>query len=268
MSVISKHPVKPLKSLALAFAIAFIGVIGTLSYPRPAQAQFAVVCANCSQLVTQVQEFARQILQYAKQVQQYELQLEQYQNMVKNTKSISRSYFDDALNQIRGIETTMRSGTNIMYKLSNLDQEFRRAYPDYQSVFASIEYLDQSTSMNNYAARSAEAMDLARTALLAASRSSQDMQQDQIKMDSIGMQVTGADGNLDALQAAGQYAQHSAQQLMKMRQIALLQVQLQADYLANQQREADLARAQLDYWVQDEPLPAERSPNDSSSYQR
>lgn len=266
MNVTWQHPAKPLKSLIVAVAIAFFGVCATI--PQPAHAQAVVACVNCSQMVTQVQEFARQILQYAKQVQEYELQIQQYQNMVKNTKSITRSYFDDALGQIRGIENTLRDGTNVMYKLSNLDQEFRRAYPDYQSVFQSIEYLDESASMNNYAARSAEALDLARTALLAARRSSDDMQQDQTRMDSIGTQVTGADGNLDALQAAGQYAQHSAQQLMKMRQIALLQVQMQADYMANQQREADLARAAAARWVFDKPLPPQPAPNSSSSYVR
>lgn len=257
---------KPRSFLSAVLSATLVLVLSSAPSSPPAHAQ--IVCANCSLWVTQIEEFARQLMQYAKQIQQYELQIEQYQNMVKNTRSIPRAFFDQALQGIRNVEVTLRQGTNVLYTMRNLDNEFRRLYPDFRSVFDSVEYLDRATSMNNYARRSAEAYDLARTALLAARDHSDGLLEEQDLLDSIGHQVTGADGNLDALQAAGQYAQHSAQQLMKMRQIALMQVQLQADYLANEQRESDLRRAQIDHWLTERPADAQRTGNSSTDYVR
>lgn len=266
-TTLSARPMqKPRKFLSAAFAALLVLVVSALPTSPPAQAQF--VCANCSLWTTQIEEFARQLMAYAKQIQQYELQVQQYQNMVKNTRSIPRAFFDQALSGIRNVESTLRQGTNVMYTMRNLDEQFRMLYPDFNSVFDSVEYLDRQQSMNAYARRSAESYDLARTALLAARDHSDGLLGEQDLLDSIGYQVTGADGNLDALQAAGQYAQHSAQQLMKMRQIALMQVQLQADYMANQQREADLRRAQIDHWLTQRPADAQRTGNSSSDYAR
>ncbi len=257
---------RPRSFLSAVFTAVLVIALSATTTSQPARAQ--IVCANCSLWVTQIEEFARQLMQYAKQIQQYELQIEQYQNMVKNTRSIPRAFFDQALQGIRNVEVTLRQGTNVLYTMRNLDTEFRRLYPEFRSVFDSVEYLDRATSMNNYARRSAEAYDLARTALLAARDHSDGLLDEQQLLDSIGYQVTGADGNLDALQAAGQYAQHSAQQLMKMRQIALMQVQLLADHQANAQREADLRRAQLDHWVTERPADAQRTGNSSTDYVR
>ena len=250
-------------SLLLAVAAGVFPVI-----PQRAQAQLSVACVNCSDVITQILGYVEQLTAYVKQVQQYSLQIQQYQNMLKNNVKLPRTFFDQALGTIRNIEGTLRQGTNISYAMSNLDSTFRAKFPDYQSVYQSVRYLTEAQSMNDQARRSQEAMDAARTVLLAARDQSNAMVGEQSAMDAIGGDLIGADGRLDAIQAAGEYAQHSAQQIMKMRQIGLMQVQLQSAQIAQQQRDQDLERAALARFVESKPAPVRATPNSSQDYVR
>lgn len=256
---------KLLKAGALALVVAASGVIATLPASREARAQ-AVVCANCADIVTQLMEYAEQLAQYAKQVQQYELQIQQWQNMVKNTTTIPRTMFDNALQTVRGIENIMNSGSNVRYMMWNLDDQFRQTYPGVYSQISQLRGISGAQSLLNEYSRHQQAFDSARTALLAAQQQSWDLSDDQYRMDYVGWSLTSAEGNLDGLQAAGEYAQMSAQQLMKMRQLALVQIQMQASIEADRTREADLKRAAVEIWTTDKPSPAASTPRRSESF--
>ena len=246
---------------SLVCALTLMGGVATLVTPQRANAQWSVACVNCSDIITQIMGYVEQLLQYSTQIQQYQKQLDEYANMLKNTKNLGRSSFDNALSLVRGIEYRLQSGTNISYALSNLESQFRAKNPDYQSVFNSIRYMTESQSINAQAQRSQETMDAALTTLQAASLQSQGMSSDQGRLDSINGMLMGADGNLDAMQAAAQYAQHSAQQILKLRQIGLIQIQQQSQFMADQQRKEDLARAASQRWVEDKPATPRATPN-------
>ncbi|MFM2287724.1 MAG: hypothetical protein RL684_867 [Pseudomonadota bacterium] len=244
-----------LRNAALAALLVLLGGFSAL-VPAPARAQ-AVVCVNCAEIVTQWLGYAEQLLQYAKQIEQYELQIDQYQNMVKNTKSLRYTYFDDALSTVRGIETIMNRASGIRYMMSNLDYQFRSYYPDVYRQMTSLRGLRPDQILLQDVARAQESYDAALTALQAARSQSQDLYEDQYRMDAVGSDLVGANGRLDALQAAGEYAQLSAQQLMKMRQLAMVQVQLQSTVIANQQRRDDSQRAAFENWIQTKPHPTQ-----------
>lgn len=239
---------------------------GFASAPRPAQAQF--VCANCSTWLQQLLEYAEQLLQYAKQIEQYQLQIDQYRNQVKNTMTISRVTFDNALATVRSIEQVMDSPslTNIRYMMGSLDSDFQRSYRDVYGQMQVLRGISSSQALQDYTARNRQAYDTALSALRAARSQSNDLTQDQARMDEAGAELIGADGNLDALQAAGEYAQMTAQQLMKMRQLALVQIQLQSTVIADQARKDELERAALELWVEDRPSQPAATPRTSSGF--
>jgi P-type conjugative transfer protein TrbJ len=241
------------KLLSVFFAAFFAVVSGiTALAPRSAFAQ-VVICSNCSDIVTQLAGYGEQLLQYAKQVQQYEMQIQQYQNMLKNTTQIPQQMFDNALSTVRNVEGVMNSTTNIRYMMGDLDNQFRSYYPDVYQQMTSLQGISpQQVLLQDYA-RSRQAYDSALSALKAAQMQSSDLQNDQFRMDFAGSSLVGANGHLDAIQAAGEYAQMTAQQLMKMRQLAMVQIQVQSTVVANEQRRDDSYRAAFENWVANRP---------------
>ena len=67
-----------------------LAVLTGITAPRPAQAQLATVCVNCSTVVTQLLQYAKEAQSMVTQLQQYQHQLQQYINMVTNTIAITQ----------------------------------------------------------------------------------------------------------------------------------------------------------------------------------
>ena len=265
MNVTSKNRGK-LLSLAVMAGLVFVSSFGAMT-PRPAHAQF--VCANCSDIFTQLMEYSEQLLQYAKQVQQYQTQLQQYQDQLKNSVSLRNPAFDNALATVRGIENVMQQGFNIKYSLWSVDQEFKRLYPDTYTRYTQLKGLQNDwQGLDETWHRALQTYDASRTALNAARMHSDDLIEDQHRMDTAAWHLIGASGRLDALQAAGEYAQHSAQQLMKLRQVSLIQVQLAAQAVADENRRLNNEAAARQIWIEDRPQEPYGTPNSSSSYRR
>ena len=250
------------RAAALSLSLAtVVFVASSVTAPKPAQAQLAVVCANCSQLFQQILNYVRQGLQYAKQLDQYAkqiesyvLQIQQFENMVKNSIKLPQMVFDDALSTIRSIENTMQQAKNIGYTWSNLDFSFKNMFPDTYSQYHRLkQFGDSWERLEDDFKRSERTYDSALSALKAARAQSMDLSQDQYRMDRVGWQLRDAKGRLDAMQAAGEYAQHSAQQLMKLRQIGLLQSQLMAQVQADTQERLDMDRAAAQILIEKEP---------------
>lgn len=258
-----------MKSISKFFRAAFLSlslatvvfVASSVTAPKPAQAQLAVVCANCSQLYQQILnyvrqglQYAKQLDQYAKQVEEYVLQIKQFENMVKNSIRLPQMVFDDALSTVRSIENTMHQAKNIGYTWANLDWNFKSVFPDTYYQYNKLKQFGSSWDrLQDDFQRSERTFDSALSALKAARAHSEDLSRDQYRMDQVGWHLGGAQGRLDALQAAGEYAQHSAQQIMKLRQIGLVQLQLMAQVQADTQERLDLDRAAQQIWIENEP---------------
>jgi P-type conjugative transfer protein TrbJ len=67
---------------------------------RPADAQWAVACVNCSTMETQLLGYAKQAQQLETQLQQYQTQLRQYANMVTNTVALPREIWGNVQSDI------------------------------------------------------------------------------------------------------------------------------------------------------------------------
>src|ERR1700739_238481 len=77
----------PAHRFTLVCGVAMAAAIAVAS-PRPAHAQWAVTCVNCSTTWTQLLEYGKQAQQLETQLQQYQTQLQQYANMVTNTVAL------------------------------------------------------------------------------------------------------------------------------------------------------------------------------------
>lgn len=251
----------------VGFLVSVLVVAAAGLVPSPAPAQIGggvVVCVNCSEKATQAVQLARQILQYAKQVEQYTKQVEQYLNQVerlkdqlKNSIKLPQMVFDDALSTIRSIENTMANARNISYTWSNLDSNFRQQFKDVYEEYNRIHNLrDPWAAIQNDFDRAERTYDSALSALKVARSHSTSLQADQHKMDVVGWHLMGAEGRLDAIQAAGEYAQMSAQQLMKMRHLAMVQLQLMSQVQADEEQRRISEAAATKVFTDRKPTPA------------
>lgn len=253
-----------LQKLTKTLPLAVFIFIAASMPPKPVQAQLATVCVNCSTVIQQIREYVHQLLQYAKQLEEYSKQVEQYKNQmdrlkldVKNTVSLATSHFDDALSTIRSIENTMANARNISYTWSNLDSNFRQQFKDVYEEYNRIHNLrDSSAAIQNDFDRAERTYDSALSALKVARSHSTSLQADQHKMDVVGWQLMGAEGRLDAIQAAGEYAQLSAQQLMKMRHLAMVQLQLMSQVQADEEQRRISEAAATKVFTDRKPTPA------------
>lgn len=268
----SKHRggnVRALRRAALPVLVAAFVVASGIGSPEPVRAQ-AVVCVNCSTVFTQVMEYAEALAQTLKQIEEYRLQVQQYEDQLKNVERLGGFNTDNALSSLRSIETIASQGQQIRYTLQDLEGQFRQLYPGVYDTFAEVRDSDATSwdALDAFYARERESYDGALAALNAAKLHSEELAADQGRMDRVESQLAASDGRLKAIQAAGQYAQINAAQLMKLRQVGLMQLQMVAAAQANESREQSRIRAQQQVWVEDEPSPPRRTPNTSESYRR
>ena len=73
-------------SLAMTMAIGMVGA-GAGMMPRPAQA-VAFFCANCSNWMTQIPEYAAKIAHYGKEVASWQQQARDMQNQIANIQNM------------------------------------------------------------------------------------------------------------------------------------------------------------------------------------
>ncbi len=143
-------------ALTVATGIAVAG--GSAVYAPPAQ---ALVCANCSNLVTQLLQQSQEITAYAKQVQQYKtqldqlnLQIQQVANEGRNLTSLPRNVFGEYQQVYNSYKQSINQLRGSMANLENTRDTFAQRYPQvtndatFQQLSAMVDQW-QSQGRNN-----------------------------------------------------------------------------------------------------------------------
>jgi len=126
----------------LAFvAIVTLAALSGAGHWRPAQAQRAVHCENCSTVWNQLLEYGKQVQQLATQLQSYETQLQQYANMVTNTMALPQQLWGQVQSDIMQVR-------NLSNAASLLSGNAGSIVARLQSASA---YTDQVASLGNIA---------------------------------------------------------------------------------------------------------------------
>jgi len=261
-----------ISGLLLAVAVAIAGV----TTPTPAR---ALACLNCSTWVIQLLEYARLVAGYVKQLEQYQTQIDQYRtqveqfrNMVKHSRNLTQFNFDNALRSVEGIRNVVRQARGVTYTTHRLEDQFRAQFPDLGRLFidarARSRDRDIYQDFDRQSARTDEGLSVALQTLMAARSQAEDMRYEQTNLDRIAAQLSGADGHMDVMQSVGQFSQHSAQQLMRLREVSLLQVNLATREAARLQRqEAEALAADRAFIIKQPPEPQRRG-HTSANYPR
>lgn len=229
-----------MRKVILAAKIGLGLTVASAMVVAPAMAQFAVVdVASVKQnTITAVQSVA----QVQKQIQQYQTQLQQYQNMLKNTLAPAASVWSEAQSTIDGLQNSANSLTSLTRQTGGIDA--------YLQQFQNPNYYRSSPCFNTSGCTpqqlaAIKAQQRAKQQLMMASNDDVlrgiSQQQTRLKSDAATLErmqqnAQGAEGQMQALGYANQFAANQANQLLAIRQQLMAQ---QAATLAVQQAAND-----------------------------
>lgn len=168
----------------------------------------------------------KQAQMISNQIRSIQIQIEQ----LKSIKPLNISEWGNAMITLRQLDTIVRQGRALSYALQNVEQEFQKRFPGYQSP------QDYTQSYQDW---SQTTLDSIQGALKAAGFQSGQFETENSTLDTIRMLSENAEGQTQAIQAANMIANETVGQLQKLRQLHMSQIQAQSAYFAYEvQRDA------------------------------
>ena len=202
-----------------ASALALVAVMATETMsPIPAYAGVPGVFAT---EYTQLLNYAELAGQLEKQVLMVENQLNQLADMAKHGITITNQLFGTVASDINNLNQIVKTGQSLSYTMSNLDGSFRLRFPGYSS----------STNYGqSYQTWSQTSLDSTRGALNAAGLQNSQFNSDEALLKTLQGQSQSAVGRMQAIEVGNQIAENQSEQLMKLRQLMMADIQSKAAY--------------------------------------
>ena len=200
-------------------AVVMIAVMGTATiFPPPAHAGVPGLFAT---EYTQLLNYAELVGQLEKQVLMVENQLTQISDMTKHGLTITDQLFGTVGSDIANLRQIVNTGQALSYTMSNLDGAFRARFPGYSST---------TNYGQAYEAWSQTSLDSTLGALDAAGLQNSQFDSDTALLQTLQNQSTSSVGRMQALEVGNQIAENQSEQLMKLRQLMMADMQSKAAF--------------------------------------
>lgn len=227
-----------------ALAASLLAIL-TAAAPQHAAAQLGsgvVVCTNCSNISTQLLEYAGMAEDAISQASQLQQQIQSYANMVHNTLSLPARVIGDIRQDINRVRDVYNQARGLAYTVADMDNAFAERYRDFDT------YVEAGVSSEGYRQQQRkwayDTRDGALRAMKALKAHNEGIEKDLERLNQLQTSKDGADGQKQALDVANDLAMEAVQQSIKTREVIMLLAQLESNKLASEtdQRNADLAR--------------------------
>lgn len=225
-------------SLSVAVTTAFL-IQGVQT--SPVHSADAVFCTNCGTEWTQLMNKAMMVKQLANQAQQLKAEIGQYQDMITNSKTVPSQLWGKAMQDFQQLTNVMQRSRALAYSASNLDGQFANRYGSYNSYLS--RKMGNTDWQNKYAQWSREGTDNTLYAMKGLGVQAAQLQNDQALLQRLQSMASSAEGRMQAIQVGNMMAAQNVDQVMKLRQMMMMQLQMQANYLALQQDQAAARQA-------------------------
>lgn len=219
-----------------------VAVCGLLSLGTPPRARAGGISPYpLASEMTQILNNVQLVMQYAQQVEQYTTQLQQYQRQIKDGTVIGQQAFGPIQSDLLGLQRVVQGGNSLSYAMGNLDSNFT-------TKFASLGYAPTTSYASRYADWSKTSMDSTRTALDAAGLQNDQLSSEQDLIQQLQDMSQTSDGQLQAIQVGSQIGAMEVQQLMKLRQLMMADMQSKAAFQAQQISQSDEQQRALGFF--------------------
>jgi type IV secretion system protein TrbJ len=200
--------------------------------PIPASAQ-AVFCTNCGTEFTQLANNLQLADQLARQVELVQEAIKRHETMLLNTTGLENQTFGNPLGEIRQMTSLLDQAKSLSITSANLDGQFSEKYKEYNAYLS--DKLDAEALSQKYQQWSEDTNSSVLTTLKAARLQSEQIEGDEAALFSeLEGRAMTAEGRMQAIQVANQIALAAARQTQKLRQLILVQLQLQANFMQMQ----------------------------------
>lgn len=180
---------------------------------------------------TQLANNLQLVNSYVRQGEQLRQEILMVLDMAKNTATLPAQVFGPIANDIAQLASIVQGGRALAYSMGNLDAEFRTRFRGWG--------YNSRTWYTDYRNWSQTSLDTTLGTLRAAGLQGQQLQNEQAVLNRLRAMAQSSDGRMQALQVANQIAEQQVQQIMKLRQLMLADLQSKQTFQAAQmQRQA------------------------------
>ena len=189
--------------------------------------------------LTQILNHVQLVLSYAVQANQLAQQIKILADAIKNSVHNPHQLFWNIQADLNALANVVQGGRSLAYSLGNLDALWHRTYPGYGGYARTGFY-------NRYQTWAQTTLDTAIGAMRAANLQGQQLNNELSLITNLEAQSQSADGRLLALNVVTQMADQQAQQMQKLRELMLADMQSKAVYFGTiiQQQADQTAAAQ------------------------
>jgi type IV secretion system protein TrbJ len=202
-------------------AILMALIISASPCQQPAQAAPGVFATEITQLANKLQL----LLSYIRQGEQLANELQMLQDMIRNSKTLPSQRFTAIMSDIAQLHSIVQTGQALAYSMANIDGQFRSTFPGYASFSPNQWY-------RNYQTWSNRSLDTTLGTLKAAGLQAGQMTSEGAVLDQLRGMAESSDGRLLAIEVSNQIAHEQVDQLMKLRQLMLADLQSKQAYQA------------------------------------
>ncbi|HGC8067016.1 TPA: P-type conjugative transfer protein TrbJ [Yersinia enterocolitica] len=234
-------------TLAAALTATVLGA-GMWAAPTPA---YAIYCSNCSTFYQQMFQYAEEVNTALNTAEQLSTQIQQYNNMVTQGISLPSSMYGSITSDLQRVASIYNRSQALGRNLANLDQQFNTQFPGYQSyVQRFVQSSGRATGAvdsQQYEKWSQQGMDNAKNAMESAGMNTSTFADEDNQLSQMMARSQSAVGRQQAIQAGNEISASNVQQLQKLRDLVATQIQMQGNYMAQEQERTsvdDALRAQ------------------------
>jgi P-type conjugative transfer protein TrbJ len=221
-----------------------------LGSPRPVEAQLAVACVNCSSTFTQLLEYARQMQQLQAELQSAATQMQQYQNMIQNTASVPSLIYSDAMGDMQRIQNLLNQGSQLSFTNNGSSMGTFSSFLN-NAGYAGGNMAVQAAQFSVWSNRAKDGITAAMSAIAAQNGQ---LASDDATMTGLQVQAGASTGQMQAMQNAGQIAAQGVRESQKLRQLVMVQVQLEANKQQNESERAAAGDAAMSSFINVPPV--------------
>ena len=201
---------------------------------------YAAIVLDPTNLIQNTISALKAIESVINEVEMIANQVKQIENLVQNTRGYAGIWDQEALPRLMRLGQIIEQEQAIAYAMAGMDRVFRERYPGYRPITDWAAAYDQWTRTT---------LDTLRGSLAAVRLHADDFADEQRRIQTLTALSDSAEGRMQAIQAGNMLAAEQIQQLAKLRQLMMAQINAQNVYMANQtNRDAQRAATQQE-WI-------------------
>ena len=171
---------------------------------------------------TQLANNLQLVNKYIRQGEELRQKILMVADMARNTANLPAQIFGPIMADIGRLAGVVQNGRSLAYSMANLDAEFRNRFRGYG--------YNARTWFRDYRDWSQTSLDTTLGTLRAAGLQGEQLASEQAVLDGLRRMAESSDGRMKALQVSNQIMEQQVQQLMKLRQLILADLQSKQAY--------------------------------------